>query len=149
MNKPGFIVALALVFSFESAVAQDYKTALGIRISSQAAAVNHSITAKQFFTPNLAVEGLLSFGDPVAFGVLLEKHNPIGTQSFTWFWGAGPYFGFSGNRKLGAHGVLGLDLKIPSVPFNVSVDWKPELNFSEIFSFEPAAVGLSARFVFR
>jgi hypothetical protein len=156
MNRKGIITALVLSFlSITQLSAQEtdnntgYKTALGIRISSQDAVVNHSITLKQFISESFAAEGLLSFGDPVALGVLLESYKPIGSKSFRWFWGAGAYAAFSGNRKVGAQGALGLDLKFPSVPFNLSVDWKPELNFSEIFSFEPAAVGLSARFVFR
>jgi hypothetical protein len=146
------IVSLILFscLAFQAPVkAQDYKTALGIRISSQDAAVNNSISFKQFFSPAFAVEGLFSFGDPVALGFLLEKHHPITANNFSWFWGAGPYFGFAGDRKFGVHGAAGLDLKFPSLPFNLSVDWKPELNITRIFSFEPAAVGLSARFVFR
>lgn len=121
---------------------------LGIRISSSDAVVNHSITYKRFLKPDLAVEGLLSFSDPVALGLLVEKHKPFGTAGFTWFWGAGAYAGFGGGRNFGAQGVVGLDYLLPQLPINLSLDWKPELNFTKQFSFEPAAVGFSARFAF-
>ncbi|MBB1284285.1 hypothetical protein HRH25_07875 [Flavisolibacter sp. BT320] len=124
------------------------KNMLGIRISSSAPAVNHSITYKRFLNPTLAVEGLLSFTDPGALGVLLEKHSPFATSGISWFWGAGAYAGFSGGRRFGAQGVVGLDFIMPTLPLNLSIDWKPELNFSKQFSFEPAAIGFSARFVF-
>jgi hypothetical protein len=61
-------------------------------------------------------------------------------------YGGGAYVGFSGVRNVGAQGILGLDYKFATIPLNLSVDWKPELNFVQDFSFEPAAVGLSARF---
>lgn len=121
---------------------------LGIRISSSAPAVNHSITYKRFLNSTLAVEGLLSFTDPGALGVLVEKHSPFSSSGVSWFWGAGAYAGFSGGRRFGAQGVVGLDFIMPSLPLNLSVDWKPELNFTRQFSFEPAALGFSARFVF-
>lgn len=124
------------------------KNLLGIRISSSAPAVNHSVTYKRFINPTLAVEGLLSFTDPGALGILVEKHAPFATSGISWFWGAGVYAGFSGGRRFGAQGVAGLDFIMPTLPLNLSIDWKPELNFTKQFSFEPAALGFSARFVF-
>lgn len=148
----GFLIALFLlhlhVLSQETSISSARKHALGIRISSQDAVVNHSITYKYFLSSATAVEALFSFSDPVALGVLVEKHRPFGTSGLSWFWGAGAYVGFGGGRNVGAQGVLGLDFIAPSAPINFSVDWKPELNFTKQFSFEPAAVGFSARFVF-
>jgi hypothetical protein len=56
--------------------------------------------------------------------------------------------GFRSDRKFGAQGVVGLDFLFPALPVNLSVDWKPELNLTKEFSFEPSAVSLSARFAF-
>lgn len=144
----GIVFAMVLSVTATCIQAQDYKTALGVRISSQSAVVNHSVSLKHFFTPATAGELLVSFGDPGAVGVLIEVHKPIASRNFNWYWGAGPYLGFSENYRVGLQGALGLDLKLPSLPFNLSADWKPEMNFSKVFSFEPAAVGLSARFIF-
>jgi hypothetical protein len=126
---------------------QDYKTAVGIRLSNNDAIVNNSITVKHFFSSSMAIEGLLSFGDPVAIGALIALHQPIGNASgLKWLYGGGAYFGFGSPNNFGAQGILGLDYKIPSIPLNLSLDWKPELNFVRDFGFEPAAVGFSARF---
>ena len=122
---------------------------LGIRISSQDAAVNQSISYKYFFNPSLAFEGLFSFGDPVAIGALLEKHTPFGSSpGLTYYYGGAAYVAFGGLRTFGLQAVGGLDYTFSSVPVNLSVDWKPEINITKEFDFEPAAVGLSVRFVF-
>jgi hypothetical protein len=34
-------------------------------------------------------------------------------------------------------------------PLNFSIDWKPELTVTQEFSFEPQALGVSARFTFK
>ena len=155
MKKRTISVLVFLLFFLlqQSAEAQSTSSSnmLGIRISSKDAAINNSVTYKRFFNSNVAVEGLLSFGDPVALGVLLEKYKPFNagsTSGLTWFYGAGAYIGFSGGRNFGAQGIVGLDFIFPNLPVNLSLDWKPELNFTKQFSFEPSAVGFSARFVF-
>lgn len=124
------------------------KNLLGIRISTKDAVINHSVTYKRFVNPDLALEGLFSFGEPAALGLLLEKHTFFGASGLSWFWGAGAYAGFGGSRRFGTQGIVGLDLVMSSLPVNLSVDWKPELNFSRVFSFEPAAIGVSARYIF-
>ncbi|HVZ58114.1 MAG TPA: hypothetical protein VG870_15765 [Chitinophagaceae bacterium] len=132
----------------QSARAQDYKMALGVRLSSAQAVVNNSVSFKYFLNEKAAVEGLLSFGDPVAMGALFELHNPTGTPGLKWFYGGGGYVGFGGNTNLGAQGVVGLDYKFINLPLNLSLDWKPELNIISDINFEPATIGFTARFTF-
>jgi hypothetical protein len=151
--KTCFFLLLCFIACLPSVKAQEAvpsraSNLAGIRISSKDPVINNSITYKRFLNADLAVEGLFSFGDPAALGLLLEKHTPLGSSGLTWFWGAGAYAGFSGGRKFGAQGALGLDFTMTQLPFNLSVDWKPELNFTRQFSFEPSAVGFSVRFVF-
>ncbi|RYZ45312.1 MAG: hypothetical protein EOP49_25455 [Sphingobacteriales bacterium] len=145
----GFGLATSLnAQDVETSASPSRNNLLGIRISSSDAAVNHSITYKRFISSDVALEGLLSFTDPGALGILVEKHTLLGSSGIQWFWGAGAYFGFSGGRRFGAQGAIGLDYIVPSLPLNFSLDWKPELNFTKQFSFEPAALGFSVRFVF-
>jgi hypothetical protein len=153
--KKRYIILLALFFgvsvsaySQETTTTEGMKHALGIRISSQDAVVSHSITYKYFFNPSTAFEGLFSFSDPLALGGLIEKYKPFKANGLSWFWGVGAYVGFGGERNFGAQGVVGLDFIAPALPINLTLDWKPELNFIKEFSFEPAAVGFSARFIF-
>jgi hypothetical protein len=147
MKKPGFICLLILLFG-TGAFAQSYKTGLGVRFSSSDAVANTGVDARFFFKESVAVEGILSFDNHVALGLLLEKFHPLNQSDFSWFYGGGLYLGFTNPVNFGAHGILGLDYKIPTLPLNVSADWKPELNFTKTFSFEPAAVGLTIRFTF-
>ena len=153
-----FILA-SMLFLLKDASAQDYKTALGVRLSSSAANVNNSISIKHFLNQKTAIEGLFSFGDPLAFGVLLEKHKSLQTAGLQWFYGAGGYLSFiktynpnklrnETNANFGAQGVIGLDYKFTGIPLNLSLDWKPELNLVSDINFEPAAIGLTARFTF-
>jgi hypothetical protein len=140
--------------------AQDYKTALGIRLSSSAPMINNSITLKHFLNENTAIEALFSFGDPLALGAMVEKHKPLtATEGLKWFYGGGGYLAFvktyhpenntnGTETNLGAQGVIGLDYKFVNLPLNLSLDWKPELNLIGDVNFEPAAVGFTARFTF-
>ncbi|MFL5789031.1 MAG: hypothetical protein ACJ748_13310 [Flavisolibacter sp.] len=127
---------------------QTYKMAIGVRLSSRPPAINNAVTFKYFLTEKTAVEALLSF-DPIAIGVLLEKHRSFGPQGLSWFLGGGAYIGFGSDRNVGLQGVVGLDYKAPYITLNLTLDWKPELNVAKEFSFEPAAVAISARFTIR
>src|SRR3954469_17385147 len=148
MNNLKWMLPMTFLFlSFISVHAQDYKMGIGIRISSNDAIVNHSLSFKYFFRTKTSVEALLSLPDPVALGLLVEQHEPLKNQAFKWFYGGGLYVAFTGTY-VGLQGVLGLDYRVPSLPLTFSIDWKPEINLAKEFTFEPAAIGLSARFVF-
>src|SRR6476620_813735 len=122
MKNGKIFIALFLLMTTFNSYAQDTPSAderkqqVGIRISSQDAVVNNSITYKYFFNLTTAVEGLFSFSDPIAIGALIEKHIPCGSAVLSWFWGAGAYVGFGGGRNFGAQGVVGLDFLFPSLP---------------------------------
>jgi hypothetical protein len=143
-----------------TATTTDYKTAIGIRLSNNAPVLSNAITLKHFLNQKTAIEGLISFGhDITSFGALGEIHKPLSTPGLQWFYGAGGYFGFGkeydvnkdknvNTTFIGAQGIVGLDYKFASIPINISLDWKPELNLVSEINFEPAAIGFSARFTF-
>jgi outer membrane protein W len=137
----------------------DYKTALGVRLSSSTAMQNNSISIKHFINDKTAIEGLFTFGDPLALGLLVEFHKPLAPAGLRYFYGAGGYIAFiktvntatqktSTDPNIGAQGIIGLDYKFNNIPLNISLDWKPELNIVTDINFEPAAIGFSARFTF-
>lgn len=147
-----------LVFA-NSVSAQEYKTALGVRLSNSAPMVNNSISLKHFLNERSAVEALFSFGDPLALGAMLEIHKRFASSGIQWFYGGGGYIGFvktfneekdrnETDVNFGAMGVIGLDYKFANLPLNLSLDWKPELNLIGDINFEPSAVGFTARFTF-
>jgi len=149
MKKILFVSILIAGLGFaNSSFSQSYRSALGVRLSSSAPVVNNSISFKYFLTNATALEGLFSFSDPVAIGLLFEIHRPFSTEGLQWFYGGGGYIGFSGNTNFGAMGVVGLDYKFTNIPLNLSIDWKPELNLVSDINFEPAAIGFTARFTF-
>lgn len=118
-------------------------------MSSNDALVNNAISVKHFLSTSVALEGLFSF-NPVAIGALAEVHHPLSsTPGLRWLFGGGAFVYFEDGVGVGAQGMLGLDYKFTGVPINLSLDWKPELDLTNEFSFEPAAVGLSLRFVLK
>ena len=150
MKKAGIVFTALFCFLISGSVnAQDYKAAVGIRFSSKAALINNSVSLKYFFNEKTAAEGLISFGSPFALGLLVEEYKPFLTNNFNYFYGGGFYGAFSGSRRAGLQGVIGLDYKVPTIPLNFSIDWKPELTFTKEFSFEPQTLGLSARFTLK
>lgn len=162
MKKLFYVTLLTgSLFTVGSINAQNsgYKTALGVRLSSSNAMINNSVSVKHFLNDKMAIEGLLSFGDPLAIGALVELHQPMTASGLTWYYGGGAYIGFlkkvntttqktTTDPNFGAQGVIGLDYKFNNIPLNISLDWKPELNIVTDINFEPAAIGFTARFTF-
>jgi hypothetical protein len=155
MKKRLYFLTVAIILSLIQLSAQNYKTGVGIRLSSSGPAVNNSVSFKHFLNKNGAIEALLTFDSYGALGVLYEIHKDIPTtDGLKWFYGAGAYIGFddrknSSDRSLmGAQGIVGLDYKFPGLPLNLSLDWKPELNIIDNINFEPAAIGFTIRFTF-
>lgn len=150
------IISLCLVcvlFSglINRASAQDYKFAMGVRLSSAAPTLSNSVSLKYFMDDQNAVEGLISFGTRFGIGALYERHQLIGaTPALTWFYGGGGYVGFQDhNTYLGPTGVVGLDYKFSNAPLNLSLDWKPELDIVPAINFVPDAFALTVRFVMK
>ena len=135
----------------KTASAQDYRLALGVRLSNNVPTLSSSITGKYFVTDKNAIEGLVSFGNRFAIGGLLEFHRPFTTaEGLSWFYGAGGYVGWENDDTyLGPTGVIGLDYKFPAVPVNLSIDWKPELDILPAVNFVPEAFSVSIRFVIK
>jgi hypothetical protein len=141
---------LLFVLASTTSFSQDYKSALGVRLSSAAPVVNNAVSFKYFIDETYALEGLLSFGDPVAIGAMLQIHKPLNNvNGLKWYYGGGAYIGFpSKSISVGGMGVVGLDYKFDNIPLNLSLDWKPELNIVPNITFEAAAIAVSARFTF-
>jgi hypothetical protein len=147
-----FLCLIALLMLSKTSYTQvNYKFAGGLRLSTAAPTLNNAISIKYFTADNTAVEGIISFGTRFGVGILYEMHQPINaTGGLTWFYGGGGYVGI-GNKKayVGPTGVLGMDYKFENIPFNLSLDWKPELDIVPNINFVPDAFALSARFTFK
>ncbi len=151
MKKLFLSFAIILIFSLTTKAQNEssYKNAIGVRLGSTVPAIKSGITYKHFLANNNAIEGILSFGDGVGIGGLYEIHKPLATENLQWLIGFGGYVGItSGDSKVGAAGIIGLDYKFSNIPLNLTVDWKPELNIISKVGFEASGVGFSARFTF-
>ena len=72
--------------SSNSASAQDYKSALGIRLSSNPAVVNNSISFKYFLSMKKPpLKGYYHFSGLTSLGALYEIHKPINVPGLKWF----------------------------------------------------------------
>jgi len=143
------VILIAGVFA-QKANAQDYRFALGVRLSNSTPTLNNSVTGKYFVTPTNAVEGIVSFGSRFGLGALLEIHKPLNIPQLSWMYGGGAFVGFENDDTyLGPTGILGLDYKFENVPINLSLDWKPELNIIPDIDFVPDAFALSVRFTLK
>jgi hypothetical protein len=123
----------------------NYRTAIGLRGGELG-----GITFKHFTRSDAAVEAIFGVGysDPrlFAFTLLFEKHVPaFNVSGMRWYYGGGGHVTLVGSRSgyyrhpwgfrrhyydggvvgLGIDGVLGLEYKIPPIPFAISFDFKP------------------------
>jgi hypothetical protein len=126
---------LALFLFAAVSQAQDYKSAIGLRLGYPLSA-----TYKTFISDQAALElvaGFRTFSGYSWFNVggYYEVHKEIpSVAGLKWYYGAGAniYFwsfdsGFNGGSttSIGLSGVLGLDYKFADAPLNISVDWIP------------------------
>ena len=144
------VIIFAVLFTFISTLsAQDYRFAVGVRLSNSTPTINSSITGKYFVTETTAIEGLVSFGSRFGLGALIESHRPFKPAGFGWFFGGGVYAGFDSDTYVGPMGIIGLDYKFQNIPLNLSIDWKPELDIIPDIRFVPDAFAVSVRFAFK
>ncbi|MCC8087843.1 MAG: hypothetical protein LIO79_01015 [Rikenellaceae bacterium] len=111
--------------------AQDYNWSIGLR----GGGVSSGVTAKVSIDGYNAIEAMVSFTHGTNVYVLYERHMPIISDGFSFYYGAGGNIGSwkrHGKKKftVGIDGILGLDYKIKNVPLALFVDYKPGLNIA-------------------
>lgn len=170
------LIAAFAAFSYNEANAQgpainsaNYHTAIGLRAGGTS-----GLTIKHFVANGNAIEGIIGAW-PNAFSItgLYEWHVPqAGAPGLKWYYGIGAhaavyrdtyyyyregnngrpyrYYRYVGNGTgLGIDGILGLEYKIPPIPFAISLDIKPYVEFNTnnaiYTAFDP---GLGIKFTF-
>lgn len=149
MKKILLLLSMIIIFSL-ALKAQEYKTAVGIRLGPNSPAIAPGFTIKRFLDEKHAVEGIVGVNNGIGICALYEWHFPItSVEHLQWFAGAGAYAAYRNSTSyIGGAGIVGVDYKFPEIPLNISIDWKPELNIIESVGFEASGVGFSARFTF-
>lgn len=134
--KTKVLSVLVMLFMFAAvSQAQDYKTAVGLRLGSPL-----SVSYKTFISEKGAFEGVAGFRSFSGFswfnvGAYYQHHNEISSvNGLKWYYGAGANIYFwsfdfdlpgSSSTSIGLSGVLGLDYKFADIPLNLSIDWIP------------------------
>jgi hypothetical protein len=160
MKTKIFTLFFALFLFITVSQAQDYNTAIGLRLGYPTA-----ISAKKFINDNAAIEGIVglrSFSTFSYIGVtgLYEIHKPLSAvDGLSWFYGGGANLylysyknNFVGeqdsNLSLGIAGIIGLDYKFNDIPLNLSLDWLPVFSLTGYGSgFGVDSYALSARYI--
>ncbi|MCD8741363.1 hypothetical protein LT679_12175 [Mucilaginibacter roseus] len=154
------VSAFTLLFVADSAKAQDYNTAVGLKFGGY----ENGISVKHFTDENTALEGVLGFrrGGLVITG-LYEIHQPaFNTPKLKFYYGFGAHAGSVGAGKykklggdevfedskilIGADGVLGLEYVLPNSPIAFSLDLNPRVELAGPFF--DLAPGLGVKYTF-
>jgi hypothetical protein len=161
------ILLLPLVFglSFLSfqAEAQRYGTAAGIRMGSNDYSRTFGLTAQQRIFKHVTIEGIVQsdFSRNTTFHLLLERHRPIISKRFNYYYGAGISSGWEesriknpesmqiihtyGNPTTGVDLIAGIEMTVLNTV--ISLDYKPNVNLVGREEFFRGQVGISARMV--
>ena len=119
---------LLVVLLAQPATAQKYRTAAGIRSDGS----NYGLTVQQVFLPKTTLEGLAMFSPRERSATLLvERHFGILGPSLNYYFGAGGHFGRNQDNGAfwGFDGLVGAEYKIAFVPFVISIDFKPTIEY--------------------
>lgn len=159
-------ISLLILLFFTSLTiseAQRYGTAVGLRFGNNNLYRTVGLTAQQRITKRLSLEGILQsdFKLNTTFSVLVEKHHPIISKRFNYYYGVGPSFGVEesfvkdpeqkqilhtyGNSTTGLDLIAGLELTLLNTV--ISLDYKPNINLVGREEFYRGQVGISARMV--
>ncbi len=156
-NSIPLLLILILLFAGQNALAQDYRTGIGLRAGS-----TNGLTIKHYTKPKVALEGIISSRwRGLGLTGLIEGHTrAFDVNRLNFYYGAGAHVYFWGERKrgyspfperesvVGLDGILGLEYNFREVPLNVSIDWKPTFNFNVPDNFWGDDAALSVRYIF-
>ncbi|MCH7406658.1 hypothetical protein [Belliella aquatica] len=143
--------------------AQRYGTAAGLRLGSNDFSRTVGITAQQRILKNITIEGIAQsdFSRNTTLHLLLERHRPIISKRFNYYYGLGYSLGWEesniknpatmeiittyGNNTNGIDLIGGIEMTILNT--TVSLDYKPNFNMSGREEFYRGQVGISVRTV--
>lgn len=160
---PPFILLGLFILISSQSHAQRYGTAAGLRLGSNDFSRTIGLTAQQRILSNITVEGIVQsdFSRNTTLHLLLEKHRPIISKRFNYYYGLGYSLGWEesniknpitkeitttyGNNTNGIDLIGGIEMTILNT--TVSLDYKPNFNMSGREEFYRGQVGVSVRTV--
>lgn len=156
MKLKRLFIAALLVIGFATTInAQQYNTALGVRLG-----YDNGITLKHFFAPASAGEFMLyASSNYVQLTGMYQYQQPLpNAANFEWYVGLGGHVGaihknrshYNNSLLVGADLIGGIEYIFPTAPFTVSLDWKPSFNFTNNYNDDwYSGFALSLRYVLK
>lgn len=158
-----FLLIVFSIISISPALAQRYGTAAGLRFGNSEINRTIGLSLQQRVLERITLEAILQsdFSRNTNFSLLAERHRPIISKRFNYYYGGGIAFGneesFVKNETTQqidhtyGNGTIGVDL-IGGIEFTVantvlSLDYKPNINLAGRSEFYRGQVGISARTV--
>lgn len=156
------LISISLI-SVSPVLAQRYGTAFGVRLGNSEVSRTLGLTVKQRILDRVTLEGILQsdFSKNTTFSILAQKHQPIISKRFNYYYGGGIAFGKEesfvknretnqiihtyGNSTVGVDFIAGIELTLANAV--ISLDYKPNINLSGREEFYRGQVGISARTV--
>lgn len=137
--------------------AQDYNTGIGVR-----GGTSNGLTIKHFLGSQSVIEGILATRwEGYNITGLYQIYKPaFNTNRLNWFYGFGAHIGsYRGEEHrrfdneqhywlFGIDGIIGMEYNFTEIPFNISLDWKPAIDFSQGFYPWGDEVAFSLRYIF-
>lgn len=145
------LIFTLFLFTVGVASAQEYRSAIGLRIGSSVGA-----SYKQFLNRSQAIEGIVDLdiigkdNMKVKATALYQFHLPTGADGLNWYFGpgasAGIFVGDNSGVVMSIDGVLGIEYKFNNAPIALSFDWNPKVQIISEAGFIPQNFGLTIRF---
>lgn len=163
MHKSLLIFLICFLLNGFHANAQRYGTALGLRLGNSDINRTVGLSLQQRVMERITVEGILQtdFSRNTTLSVLAQKHHPIISKRFNYYYGGGLSFGNEesfvknpstkeiihtyGNATTGVDLIAGIEMTLANAV--ISLDYKPNINLVGREEFYRGQVGLSVRTV--
>jgi hypothetical protein len=163
MQKSLLIFLISFLLNGIQADAQRYGTALGLRLGNSDINRTIGVSLQQRVKERITIEGIVQtdFSRNTTLSVLAQKHHPIISKRFNYYYGGGLSFGSEesfvknpstkeinhtyGNATTGVDLIAGVEMTLANAV--ISLDYKPNINLVGREEFYRGQVGLSVRTV--
>lgn len=163
MRKCLLLVLIYSLLNVSQSTAQRYGTAFGVRLGNSDINRTVGLSLQQRVADRITIEGILQsdFSRNTTFSILGEKHHPIISKRFNYYYGGGVSFGNEesfvknpstkeiihtyGNATTGIDLIAGIEMTLANAV--ISLDYKPNFNLAGREEFYRGQVGISARTV--
>ena len=163
MQKSLVIFFICFLLNGIQVNAQRYGTALGLRLGNSDINRTVGLSLQQRVMERVTIEGILQtdFSRNTTLSVLVQKHHPIISKRFNYYYGGGLSFGNEesfvknpstkeiihtyGNATTGVDLIAGIEMTLANAV--ISLDYKPNINLVGREEFYRGQVGLSVRTV--